>query len=175
MDASFPIKAGVPLPMVHYTLGWLEQQRGNTQSRAETFPPRRRARARLLLPGADRGHRHSRIRHGAPIRGMPARRTIWATCSTTAAATRRRFGSGKQSAKLDPDFSIVWRNLGIGYFNIRRQPAKARAAYDRAFQADSGRRPAALRTRPTVETARRKAREALARTGAAPGPCPAAG
>lgn len=39
------------------------------------------------------------------------------------------------SAKLDPDFSIVWRNLGIAYFNVRRQPVKARAAYEKAFQA----------------------------------------
>jgi tetratricopeptide (TPR) repeat protein len=44
----------------------------------------------------------------------------------------------ERSAKLDPNYSVVWRNLGIGYFNIRRQPAKARAAYDRAFQANPG-------------------------------------
>src|SRR5258708_26766926 len=42
----------------------------------------------------------------------------------------------ERSAKLDGNFSIVWRNLGIGYFNIRRHPAKARAAYDRAFCAN---------------------------------------
>jgi tetratricopeptide (TPR) repeat protein len=42
----------------------------------------------------------------------------------------------ERSAKLNPKFSIVWRNLGIGYFNISRQPAKARAAYDRAFAAN---------------------------------------
>ena len=42
----------------------------------------------------------------------------------------------EKSAKLDGNFSIVWRNLGIGYFNIRQQPAKARAAYDRAFKAN---------------------------------------
>ena len=27
----------------------------------------------------------------------------------------------ERSARLDPKFSIVWRNLGIGYFNIRQQ------------------------------------------------------
>src|SRR5260370_19495875 len=43
----------------------------------------------------------------------------------------------ERSARLDPNFSIVWRNLGIGWFNIRRQPAKARAAYDQAFKANS--------------------------------------
>ena len=41
----------------------------------------------------------------------------------------------ERSAKLDPGFPVVWRNLGIGYFNIRRQPARARAAYDKAFRA----------------------------------------
>jgi tetratricopeptide (TPR) repeat protein len=42
----------------------------------------------------------------------------------------------EKSARLDPRFSIVWRNLGIGYFNILGQPAKARAAYERAFAAN---------------------------------------
>lgn len=42
----------------------------------------------------------------------------------------------ERSAKLDPTFPTVWRNLGIGYFNIRRQPGKARAAYEKAFRAD---------------------------------------
>ncbi|MGC3961451.1 MAG: tetratricopeptide repeat protein [Verrucomicrobiota bacterium] len=42
----------------------------------------------------------------------------------------------ERSAKLDPKFSVVWRNLGIGYFNIRQQPAKARAAYDCAVKAN---------------------------------------
>ena len=40
----------------------------------------------------------------------------------------------ERSAKLNPKFSVVWRNLGIGYFNIQKRPDKARAAYDRAFR-----------------------------------------
>jgi len=42
----------------------------------------------------------------------------------------------ERSVKLDPTFSIAWRNLGIGYFNILNQPAKARAAYDKAVKAN---------------------------------------
>jgi tetratricopeptide (TPR) repeat protein len=42
----------------------------------------------------------------------------------------------QRSVKLDASFSTAWRNLGIAYFNIRHQPAKARAAYERAFRAD---------------------------------------
>jgi tetratricopeptide (TPR) repeat protein len=40
------------------------------------------------------------------------------------------------SARLDPSYSIVWRNLGIGYFNIRGESGKARRAYDKAFRAN---------------------------------------
>lgn len=42
----------------------------------------------------------------------------------------------EKSAKLDPKFAIVWRNLGIGYFNVAKKPAKARAAYEKAFQSN---------------------------------------
>ena len=67
---------------------------------------------------------------------MPARLIISAICFTTAAGTGRRSDLWERQRRLDPDFSIVWRNLGIGYFNIRQQPAKARAAYEKAFKAN---------------------------------------
>jgi tetratricopeptide (TPR) repeat protein len=55
---------------------------------------------------------------------------------------RRRHSEGikawERAAKLDPKFSVVWRNLGIGYFNIRHDARKARAAYDRAFRENPG-------------------------------------
>ena len=35
----------------------------------------------------------------------------------------------EQSAVLDPTFSVMWRNLGIGYFNILRDAAKAQEAF----------------------------------------------
>ncbi len=44
----------------------------------------------------------------------------------------------EKSARWDGAFSIVWRNLGIGYFNVAKQPRKARAAYDRAVRANPG-------------------------------------
>jgi tetratricopeptide (TPR) repeat protein len=42
----------------------------------------------------------------------------------------------EKSAQLDPQFSIVWRNLGIGYFNVLGDAVKARTAFDRALQAN---------------------------------------
>jgi tetratricopeptide (TPR) repeat protein len=53
---------------------------------------------------------------------------------------RRRHEEGirmwERAAKLDPNYSTVWRNLGIGYFNIHRKPARASAAYDKAVRAN---------------------------------------
>jgi tetratricopeptide (TPR) repeat protein len=42
----------------------------------------------------------------------------------------------ERSARLDPSFPTVWRNLGIAYFNVQSRPAKARRAYERAFRAN---------------------------------------
>ena len=39
------------------------------------------------------------------------------------------------SAALDPTLSIVWRNLGIGAFNVRSDPVEAAECYERAFAA----------------------------------------
>ena len=42
----------------------------------------------------------------------------------------------EQAVKLEPTNSVAWRNLGIGYFNILSQPAKALRAYERALRAN---------------------------------------
>jgi len=42
----------------------------------------------------------------------------------------------ERSARLEPNSSVVWRNLGMGYFNVLKQPLKARAAYERAVRAN---------------------------------------
>ena len=44
----------------------------------------------------------------------------------------------RTSAGLDPTFSIVWRNLGIGAFNVRKDSAEAMNCYERAFAAAPG-------------------------------------
>jgi len=42
----------------------------------------------------------------------------------------------ERAVRLEPRNAIAWRNLGIGYCNILRQPAKALRAYDAAFRAN---------------------------------------
>jgi len=40
----------------------------------------------------------------------------------------------EQACRLDPDFSIPWRNLGIAQYNVRRDPEQALACYLKAFE-----------------------------------------
>ncbi|MBL9129046.1 MAG: DUF5107 domain-containing protein, partial [Verrucomicrobiales bacterium] len=42
----------------------------------------------------------------------------------------------ERSARLDPSLATVWRNLGIGEYNVRRRPRKARDRYERAIRCD---------------------------------------
>jgi len=120
-------------PMVAYTRGWLAVKSGRpTEARASfeaaaaaapdyCFPSRLEEVHILELaarenPGDGRALYYlgnlfyDRRRHDEAIR-------LW-----------------EKAARLTPGFSTLWRNLGIGYFNIRRQPRRAKAAYERAFR-----------------------------------------
>jgi tetratricopeptide (TPR) repeat protein len=44
----------------------------------------------------------------------------------------------ERASRLDPTYSVVWRNLGIGYFNVLGERTKARRAFDRALRAAPG-------------------------------------
>lgn len=121
-------------PLIHYYLGWLHTKLDcpkdalATFQRAAAAPPDYCFPARLeeiaILETAMRANPkdprapyylgnllYDRRRHEEAIR-------LW-----------------ERAARLDPTFSVVWRNLGIGYFNIRHDPAAARRAYDRACRA----------------------------------------
>jgi tetratricopeptide (TPR) repeat protein len=139
LSAASPTPGDLPdqswgaLPLVHYTLGWLEQRRGDAKAALKHFqhatalPPDYCFPARLeeiaVFETAMRAHPkdprapyylgnlfYDRRRHEEAIR-------LW-----------------ERSARLAPNFSIVWRNLGIGYINIRKNTRLAHAAYDHAFR-----------------------------------------
>ena len=44
----------------------------------------------------------------------------------------------ESAVKSNPKNAIAWRNLGIGYFNILKRPAKAKEAYEKAVAAKPG-------------------------------------
>jgi tetratricopeptide (TPR) repeat protein len=53
---------------------------------------------------------------------------------------RRRYDEAiaawESSARLDSECATAWRNLGIAYCNVRNDAARARDAFERAFEAD---------------------------------------
>jgi len=44
----------------------------------------------------------------------------------------------ERAASRNSSYSVVWRNLGIGYFNVTRDSDAARCAFEKALQANSG-------------------------------------
>ena len=137
LEGAAPEPVSGTAPLVAYYAGWLHTLRGDAKS------------ARAAFAAAERA---------APDYCFPARLEEIAILETAIAARpddarapyylgnlfydRRRHAEAirlwEKSARLDPAFSIVWRNLGIAYFNIARRPASARAAYERALRAAPG-------------------------------------
>ena len=122
-------------PMVHYTLGWLEQKRGNPTTALKQFKQAAGLPPDYCFPS--RLEEIEILESALRANSRDARAPYYLG---NLLYDRRRHEEAmrwwERSAKLDGSFSIVWRNLGIGYFNVRQQPAKARAAYERAFRAD---------------------------------------
>ncbi len=123
------------LPMVYYTLGWLEEKRSQRNEALKHFQHAAALPSEYCFP--------SRLEEigvlESAMRANPKDARAPYYLGNLLYDRRRHeeaIRSWEHSAKLAGNFSIVWRNLGIGYFNIRKQPAKARAAYDRAFQAN---------------------------------------
>lgn len=123
------------VPTISYTLGYVHQQTGDAIAAKKAYSEAAEAAPSYCFPnrleemivletaiaGNPRDARaayylgnllYDRLRHDEAI-------ALW-----------------EQSARLDPSWSVVWRNLGIGYFNVSGKSDAARAAFDKALQAD---------------------------------------
>jgi tetratricopeptide (TPR) repeat protein len=125
------------LPMVYYTLGRLCVKNGDAKAAQKFYEQAANLSPDYCFP--------SRLEEIAilesALRSNPADARA-AYYLGNLFYDRRRHDQAillwERSVKFDPKFSIVWRNLGIGYYNIRKQPAKARIAYDKALKANPG-------------------------------------
>ncbi len=130
---DLPDQSWGALPLVHYTLGWLEQKRGNQANSRKHFQRGDTASPDYCFP--------SRLEEitvlESAIRANPADPRAPYYLGNLF-YDRRRYDEAirlwERSTQLDANFSIVWRNLGIAYFNIRKQTGKSRAAYDLAIK-----------------------------------------
>jgi tetratricopeptide (TPR) repeat protein len=123
------------MPMVNYTLGWLYELKGDKKQAIASFKRAAALPSDYCFP--------ARLEEiailEAAMRANP-RDAMGPYYLGNLLYDRRRhreaIQSWEKSAKLNPKFSVVWRNLGIGHFNVSKQFAKARAAYDHAFAAN---------------------------------------
>ena len=135
VNTALPGQSWGALPLVHYTLGWLHEKIGDLKTALKYFKQAAALAPDYCFP--------SRLEEIAVLESAMRANPKDAKAPYYLGNLfydRRRHAEAirlwERSAKLDPDFSIVWRNLGIGYFNISRKPAEARAVYDKAIRAN---------------------------------------
>jgi tetratricopeptide (TPR) repeat protein len=132
---DLPDQSWGALPLVQYTLGSLYEKSGHDKTALKHFKQAAALPPDYCFP--------SRLKEIAILE------TAMRANPTDAKAPyylgnllydRRRYKEAiefwEMSARINPGFSIVWRNLSIGYFNISKKPAMARAAYAKAFKAN---------------------------------------
>jgi tetratricopeptide (TPR) repeat protein len=124
-------------PLVHYTVAWLHERRGDVRA-----AKRARAKAKAASPDycfparlEDIAVLESAIRADA----RDARAPFYLGHLLYARRRHREaIACWEKAARLEPANAIAWRNLGLGYFNVLRRPAAARAAYARAVKCAPG-------------------------------------
>jgi tetratricopeptide (TPR) repeat protein len=122
-------------PMLHYTLGRLSEKSGDKVAASDW---RRKAMATTpdyCFPA--RLEEITVLETALKQRPEDARASYYLGCLLY---DRQRHSEAialwERSADADPTFPTVWRNLGIGYFNVEQRPDKASSAYARALAAD---------------------------------------
>ena len=120
-------------PVLHYYRGWLHAQLGETAAA-------RRARAAAASSPLDHCF-PARLEDALVLQSALAanpRDATAHTCLGHLLYDRRRHREAiahwQQAVRLAPRNAVAWRCLGLGAFNILRQPDRARRAYERAVR-----------------------------------------
>jgi tetratricopeptide (TPR) repeat protein len=125
------------LPMVRYTLGMLYHERGLESEAADWY-----AAASAACPDYCFPSRLEEIEILAAAMRVNPRDGRAAFYLGNLLYDRRRHREAislwRKAARLEPRYSVVWRNLGIACFNVLGDVAGARKAFDRAFAAAPG-------------------------------------
>jgi len=114
-----------------YPLAWFHDQAGQFGCAAEIYACAAAASGAYYFP--------SRLEEMVVLESAPpdARAPYYLGCLLY---DKRRYKDAirnwELAAERAPAFPTVWRNLGIAYCNVLRQPDRALAAYSRAFAAD---------------------------------------
>ncbi len=135
LDAAQPEAISGTAPLLHYYRGWILQLAG--KSGASSFAKGAVSNADYCFP--------SRLAEQtiltAAIQANPddvVARTALGHWLYDRRRHREAIDQWEAAVKLDATNAVVWRCLGIAYFNILRKPSKARSAYRHAITAAPG-------------------------------------
>lgn len=135
LEAAKPEPCSGSEPLVSYHLAWLHDLAGDAARARARLRLAARARPDYCFPA--RVEEIAILECAMRLNPADARAPYYlGNLLYDRRRHREAIALWEKSAALDPTFSIVWRNLGIGWFNIARRPAKARAAYEKAFRAN---------------------------------------
>jgi tetratricopeptide (TPR) repeat protein len=116
-----------------YTLAWLHEQASQMELARKIY-----GRASALPPDYSFPNRLEEVLIlGAACRVQPQDARAFYYLGNFWYAHRRyeqAVSAWETACRLDPTFPTVQRNLGLAYFNKRKQPLEALAAYQRAFE-----------------------------------------
>jgi tetratricopeptide (TPR) repeat protein len=132
---DLPDQSWGAMPMIEYTLGCFEWKRGGREAALAHFK-----RAAALEPDYCFPARLEEIEVLQVAMDANPTDSLAAYYIGNLLYDRRRHQEAimhwEASVQIRPQFSLVWRNLGLAYFNVSRRPALARRAYERAFRFD---------------------------------------
>jgi tetratricopeptide (TPR) repeat protein len=126
-----------PDPMMHYVLGYCAEKLGKKSDAASHWADAAKASPDYCFP--------------ARLEEMIVLQSALAANPSDARAhyflgnlfyDKKRYDEAirewESSVRLDASFAIPWRNLGIAYFNVRKDAVNAHAAYQNAFKSKPG-------------------------------------
>jgi len=122
-------------PVLCYTRGWLAENRGDPQAAARWYRAGREASPDYCFPATleEMMVIEAALRHD----GGDARAHYYLGNLLYDKSRREEaLGHWERACHLDPRFSISWRNLGMAYYNVSRQPARALECYEKACAAN---------------------------------------
>jgi tetratricopeptide (TPR) repeat protein len=134
MDADHSALDG-SAPMVLYTLAWLHLRRGDMESAKSFWHEAQMASPDYCFPA--RLEEIEVLEAAIAANPLDERAHYYLG---NLLYDRRRYEEAiahwEVSANCDANFSTVWRNLGVGYFNVQGEPGKARDAFEKALKAN---------------------------------------
>lgn len=122
-------------PMIHYCLGWMHIQTGETEAAVKAFKKAAKSSPDYCFPAR---LEEIAILKTAITQQPDDARAPYYLGNLLYDRNRRdeAIALWEQAVQRDPAFAIPWRNLGIATYNVQEDAVKARKAYDNALAAN---------------------------------------